>query len=324
MKAAAQFERGAMPRYIENFPEPLPRSDDEIGMSVKAAALKHFDRSRASGKHYSAAGNISEARVIGGDGVGVLEDGTRIYAIGVGGMIAERAVIEKDRMVPLPTGIDDATAAALPNAVIGSAMPLRFKAGMQGGETVLINGATGFTGKMAVQLAKYYGAKKIIATGRNRQSLEALLDLGADEILSTQTSDKDFVAQLRKIHHHTPFDIILDYLWGPTAELIFSALKGRGSFTPKTCLVSIGSVTGDKIQLSAEILRSVNLQLSGSGLGSWTREEVQKLFTEILPEMFELAAAGKLIIETVKVNLKDIEKLWEEEVPAGKRLVIVI
>ena len=73
-------------------------------------------------------------------------------------------------MVKLPNGIDDAVAAALPNAVAGSAMALRFRAAMQSGETVLINGATGFTGKIAVQIAKHYGAKKIVVTGRNEQS----------------------------------------------------------------------------------------------------------------------------------------------------------
>jgi len=131
-----------MPQYTE-FPEPVAKNDDEILISVKAAAIKHFDKGSASGKHYSAADNRQNAIVIGGDGVGVLADGTRIFALGVSGMIAEKAVIDKSRMVKLPEGLDDATAAALPNAVAGSAMALRFRAGMQPGETVLINGTMG-------------------------------------------------------------------------------------------------------------------------------------------------------------------------------------
>jgi NADPH:quinone reductase-like Zn-dependent oxidoreductase len=82
-------------------------------------------------------------------------------------MMAEKAIVSKERMIALPAALDIVTAAALPNAVMGSAMPLRFRAAMQAGETVLVNGATGVTGRMAVQLAKYYGAKRIIATGRN-------------------------------------------------------------------------------------------------------------------------------------------------------------
>lgn len=322
MKAAVVYQKGEMPQYAD-FPEPIAKNEDEIVISVKAAAIKHFDKGRASGKHYTADTTKQNATIIGGDGVGVLKDGTRVFALGEG-MIAEKAIIDKRRMVLLPQGIDDATAAALPNAVAGSAMALRFRAAIKPGETVLINGATGFTGKIAVQVAKHYGAKKVIVTGRNEETLKALLTLGADEIISVKQDDEQFIAQLKKIHSETPIDIIIDYLWGHTAELILASLKGNGSFTHKTRFVSIGAVTGDKIQLSAENLRSVDIQLSGSGLGSWTKDEMQKLFSEILPEMFALAADNKLKVETENVSLADIEKLWDIEVTDGKRLVITI
>jgi NADPH:quinone reductase-like Zn-dependent oxidoreductase len=324
MKAAVMFQRGEMPQYTEDFPEPVTNGEDEILISVKAAAIKNLDKSRASGKHYSAKEKIHQAKVIGGDGVGILADGTRVFALGVSGMIAEKAIVEKSRMVKLPDGIDDVTAAALPNAVAGSAMALRFRASMKEGETVLINGATGFTGKLAVQVAKHYGAKKIIVTGRNERTLQSLLALGADEIITTTQSDEDFIAQLKEVKNNLPIDIIVDYLWGHTAELILEALKGKGAFTHKVRFVSVGSVTGDKIQLSSETLRSVDLQLSGSGLGSWTKEEMQKLFVEIVPEMFELAADKQLKIETETVKLQDIEKLWDTDVSDGKRLVVTI
>jgi len=323
MKAAVIYQRGEMPQCVD-FPEPTVHDDDELLVSVKAAAIKHLDKSRASGKHYSTKNDLSQAKVIGGDGVALLENGTRVYAIGVGGMIAEKAVIEKSRMVPLPAGIDDATAAALPNAVIGSAMGIRFRAGMKQGETVLINGATGFTGKIAVQIAKHYGAENIIVTGRNEESLQSMLLLGANEIVSVKQNDDTFVSQIKNIHNNTPIDIIIDYLWGHTAELILSALKGKDSFTHKTRFVSIGAVTGDIIELSAENLRSVDLQLCGSGLGSWTKDQMQKLFAEILPEMFHLAANKKLKVDTISVDLQDIERLWDMAVPDGKRLVVMI
>lgn len=323
MKAAVIYQKGDMPHYVD-FPDPVIQNDDELLISVKAAAIKHVDKSRASGKHYSTRDNISNAKVIGSDGVGLLADGTRVYAIGGGGMIAEKAVVEKNRMVVLPDGIDNAVAAALPNAVMGSAMALRFKAAMMNGETVLINGATGFTGKIAVQIAKHYGAKKVIATGRSEDSLQSLLALGADEIISTQQDDGKFSAQIKQIHHNTPIDIIIDYLWGRTVELILGSLKGNGMFTHRTRFVSIGAVTGDIIQLSAANLHSVDLQLSGSGLGSWTKDEVYKLFSEILPEMFQLAADKKILVDTHNVSLKDIENLWNAEMPDGKRLVVTI
>lgn len=324
MKAAVIFEKGAAPQYTENFPEPIVKREEEILIAVKAAAIKQLDKSRASGAHYSTKGDMSHAKVPGGDGVGLLADGTRVFALGVSGMVAEKATVEKKTIIKVPDGISDEVAAALPNAVAGSAMALRFKAAMKGGETVLINGATGFTGNIAVQIAKHYGAKKIIATGRNEQSLQSLLRLGADEIISTRQSDEDFIAQIKEIHKHTPIDIVIDYLWGHTAELILEVLKGKGAFTHRTRYVSVGAITGDKIQLSAEILRSVDLQLSGSGLGSWSKEEMKQVLSEIIQEMFQLAADGKLKVETVTVPLEEIEKLWETEVGGGKRLVVII
>ena len=323
MKAAVIYHKEEMPQYAD-YPDPIAQGDDEILLTVKASAIKHFDKGIAKGSHYSSSANIRQATVIGGDGVGVLPDGTRVFALGVSGMVAQKAIIAKDRMVILPDGIDDAVAAALPNAVAGAAMALRFRAGIQPGETVLINGATGFTGKLAVQIAKYYGAKKIIATGRNLDSLQTLLTLGADVIIPVNQDEEQFAAQVKAIHADTPLDIIIDYLWGRSAELLLSVLKGKGSLSHRTRFVSVGSMTGDKIQLSAAILRSVDLQLSGSGLGSWTKMETGLLFSQILPEMFELAANGKLHVETVKVALGDIETLWNMEVPGGRRLVIMM
>lgn len=317
MKAAVIFERGEMPQYTD-LPDPIAQ-ENEVVIHVKAAAIKHFDKGTASGKHYSTANTQHTATVIGGDGVGLLANGTRVFAFGKG-MIAEKAVADKNRMIVLPEGIDDATAAALPNAVAGSAMALLFRAGIQPGETVLINGATGFTGKIAVQLAKHYGAGKVIVTGRNEASLQSLRALGADELISLKQDDAQLLAQLRSL----PVDIVLDYLWGHTAELLLAAFKGAGDFSHKVRFVTIGSMAGDKIELSAEILRSTDLLLAGSGLGSWTRPQVQEFFTSILPGMFRLAAAGKLVVDTETMPLTDIEKLWSMEVSGGKRLVVTI
>jgi NADPH:quinone reductase-like Zn-dependent oxidoreductase len=324
MKAAIMHQQGGLPRYAD-IKNPIVANENEVLIMVKAAAIKQIDRGRASGKHYSAnADDAGQATVIGGDGVGLLADGTRVYAIGISGMVAEQAVVDKNRLVVVPAQLDDATAAALPNAVIGAAMGLRFRAGILPGDTVLVNGATGFTGRVAVQIAKQYGAKKVIATGRNPESLQALLALGADEVISVDQDDDDFLTQIRALHSQTPIDIIIDYLWGHSAELLLAALKGKGAFTHPLRFVSVGSVSSDTIQLSSEILRSVNLQLAGSGLGSWTRQDVGKLFDEILPEMFQRAADGGLKIETLSVPLTDIESIYNMHLSDGKRLVITM
>ena len=314
------YQKGELPQYVD-FPEPTPQHEDEILVRVKSVAIKHFDKGKASGKHYSSETKREGGQVIGGDGVCLLEDGTRVYGIGVSGMLAEKATVEKNRIVKLPAGLSDAVAAALPNAVMGAAMALKFKADIQPGDVVLINGATGFTGRVAVQIARHYGAGKVIATGRNEQSLQDLLALGADEIISVKQTDESLLAQLKAAQ---PFDIVIDYLWGHTAELILGSLMGKGSFTHKTRFVSVGSMAGDLIQLSAANLRSVDLQLTGSGLGSWTKQQIRELLIEILPEMFQLAADGKLKVETVEVKIEDIANLWNLDVSDGKRLVVTI
>jgi len=323
MKEAVIYQKGELPQYVD-FPEPIAESDDEILVTVKAVAIKHFDKGRAAGKHYSSDAPAASGRIIGGDGVCLLADGKRVYGMGVSGTLAEKATIYKSRIVKLPDGLDDASAAALPNAVIGAAMGLKFKADIQPGEVVLINGATGFTGRVAVQIAKHYGAKKTIVTGRNQTSLNELLLLGADELISIAQDDENFKAQLAAIHAVTPIDIIIDYLWGHTAEMILACVKGYGSFTNKIRYVSVGSMSGDMIQLSAANLRSVDLQLTGSGLGAWSKAQVGLLFSEILPEMFQLAATGKLKVETITVKLEDIAELWDLEVTNGQRLVVTI
>jgi len=323
MKAAVVYKKGELPKYAE-FADPIVQNENEVLISVKAVAITNLDKGKASGKHYSSEENNQNGFVIGSDGVGLLQDGTRVYARGINGTIAEKTIIDKNIAVPLPDGISDAVAASLPNAVAGSAMALKFRAGIQAGETVLINGATGFTGQMAIQIAKHYGAKKIIVTGRNEKTLQSLLLLGADEIISLKQDDEAIITQLKAIHNNTPIDIVLDYLWGHPAELILTALKGNGSFTNKIRYVTIGGMAGDNIQLSSGILRSVNLQLSGSGLGSWGKEEVKLLFSEILPEMFLLAAQNQLKVNIETVSLFDIEKAWNIEVTDGKRLVVIV
>jgi len=323
MKAVVLYPNGGMPQYVD-FAEPTVQNEREVLVSVKAVAIKHLDKSRASGKHYSIDSHKENGRVIGGDGVCLLPDGTRVYGMGVSGMMAEKATIDSHMIVPIPDGVNDLVAAALPNAVIGAAMALLFKADIQPGDVVLINGATGFTGRVAVQLAKYYGAVKVIATGRNEASLNELLSLGADAIISVAQDDDSFKSQFMALHSQQPVDIIIDYLWGHTAELLLSCLKGNGSFTNSIRFVSVGSMSGDVVQLSAAVMRSTNIQLTGSGLGAWTKPQVQQFFKEILPNAFQLAAAGKLLVNTISVQMENIATLWDLEVPNGQRLVVTI
>ena len=323
MKAAVLHQLGSLPIY-EEFPTPVPQNENQLILNMKASSLKNLDKLRASGKHYASYTDLPV--VVGIDGVGVLENGTRVYAQGITGMMAEKALISKNSYLVLPDKIDDFTAAALPNAVIGATMALRFRAKMKKGDVVLINGATGVTGQIAVQMAKLDGASTIIVTGRNSESLEKLKSLGADLIVSLMQDDESIINQLKEIQSNTPVNIVIDYLWGHPVELIINSLKGGGlnNITSKIRIVTVGSMAGENINLTSGTLRSTAIEILGSGIGSISKEEMVLFNTEILSEMFQLAAEGKLSIDTESSTLSEIETIWNYKSTPGKRLVVCI
>src|SRR5690554_3340412 len=318
MKAAVLEQLGTSPQY-KDFPNPEVQSDEQLLIEVKAAAVKNLDKLRAGGTHYASYTDLPV--VVGMDGVGVLEDGTRVYAQGVTGMIAEKAIINKNQYTVIPENLDDYTAAALPNAVLGSAMALKVRGEIKPGQNVLINGATGVTGLMAVQIAKHYGANTIIATGRNLDNLEKAMDFGADKVVSLNQNDEAIVQQLKNIHSETPIDLVIDYLWGNPIELIIQSVQGGGlnNFTKKVRIVTVGSMAGETISLGSGTLRSSAIELMGSGFGSLSSEDLHHFSQVILPEMFQLAADGHLKIELVVDTIKNIERLWEQNIAPGKR-----
>ncbi|AMR27131.1 alcohol dehydrogenase [Hymenobacter psoromatis] len=322
MKAAVLHQYGEAPKYGE-FPAPVAQQPDQLLVTITAAAIKNLDKGKASGAHYSSGGRLAQPEVVGVDGVGTLADGTRIYAFGLTGMLAEQGLADKNRLVKLPANLDDVTAAALPNAIFGSAAALRFRANVQPGETVLINGATGVTGQLAVQLARHYGARHIMATGRNPELLQKLRAQGV-ETVSLQQSDEEVLAQLREMHVRTPIDVVIDYLWGRPAELILQVLQGRGGTTHRVRFVTVGGMADDTIRLSSGTLRSSDITLLGSGLGSVSEADMQRMFADEMPGLLQLAADGHLTIDTVTAPLHDIEAAWTRAVDSGTRLVIVM
>lgn len=319
MKAAVLDQLGTSPIY-KDVEDPIPQDGEQLLINIKAASLKNIDRLRAGGKHPASHTNLPA--IVGIDGVGTLENGTRVYAQGLTGMIAQKGLIAKTRYTVLPDKLDYSTAAALPNAVIGSTMALRFRGSMESGMTVLINGATGVTGKVAVQVARHYGAANIIVTGRNPALLESLKSLGANKAISLEQAGDHIIKQLKESHAETPIDLVLDYLWGNPMELLLKALQSGGSRTVR--IVSVGDAAGSIINLQSIMLRSAAIDLMGSGIGSLSQQDLRKFDSEVLPEMFQLAADGKLLIDTQNESLEHIHQVWNQEGKAGKRIVIVM
>ncbi|MDR0228479.1 MAG: zinc-binding dehydrogenase [Flavobacteriaceae bacterium] len=324
MKAVIVKEKGQTPVYTTDFKEVEINSAEQVLMRVKAASIKNLDRAIASSKHYSVSSKPFVPFVIGTDGVGALEDGTMVYGFGLSGMLSEYAVVNKDQVVPLPKGIDLALASALPNALMGSVIAMLLRAKLQKGEVVLINGATGVTGQVAVQMAKHYGASKVIVTGRNTQALSHLKTLGADEVIVLNRDQTELIQAFKEIHQQTPIDVVIDYLWGDSASAILTALKGKGTYQHRTRFVNVGAMSGDLMELSSSILRGTDIMLLGSGIGSWTEEETVRFFKVLLPEAFDLAVEDKLRLDTVSYNWQEISEVWDKPLNSGQRLVIVM
>ena len=320
MKAAVLHQLGAIPTY-DTFSTPIADNDQQVLISVKAASIKQLDLLKASGTHYTQYASLPT--VVGVDGVGVLDTGQRVYAMGITGMMAEQALVTKDRWIPVPDGLDEAVAAALPNALLGSDAALRHRARVKKGDTVLVNGATGTTGMMAVQVAKHHGATTVIATGRNPAALQKLRELGADEVVSLQQSDEAIIDKLKALYELTPFDIVLDYLWGHPIELILSALKTVKN--PRfTRIVTVGEMAGASISLESGLLRSRDIEFIGSGIGSLSMQAIGSYMQRDMPAMLELAAAGQLTIDIDTVPLSTVEQAWAKAAKSGRRIVVTI
>ena len=323
IKAAVIDQLGDVPKYKE-FDLPEIMNEDQLLLNVKASAVKNLDKIRASGDHYARHKELPA--IVGMDGVGLLEDGRRVYAKGISGMIGEKAMIDRRKMTLIPAELDYSLAAALPNAVLGAAMSLKIRGQIQKGQNVLISGATGVTGQMAVQIAKHYGAKTIITTGRNQENLEKTKRLGATHFISLKQDDETIKKQIQEIHQQTPVDLVIDYLWGKPIELIIDALEGSDLATTahQIRIVSVGSMAGKSINLDSEALRSSAIEIVGSGFGSLSEEDFDRYDQEILPEMFDLAARGKLTMDLHEGKLEDIESLWDKKIDSGKRLFIIM
>jgi NADPH:quinone reductase-like Zn-dependent oxidoreductase len=298
------------------FEEPTP-AVGEVRVAVTASALSNLTRGRASGAHYSSEGKLPF--VPGVDGVGRLDNGQRVYfslpRSPFGGM-GERTVVGAERCVPVPDGLDDATAAALPNPAMSSWAALAERAKFVAGETVLVNGATGASGRLAVQIAKHLGAKKVIATGRNTAVLAELATLGADATVPL-TGDWNADEKVFGGYFAAGIDVVLDYLWGLSARHLLIAAAKAGRDEPMR-FVHIGAVSGAEISLPGAALRSSAIQLMGSGLGSVPMDRLLVTIRDLLAA----AVPAGLGIATRVVPLSDVQKTWAHT--GGARIVFKV
>lgn len=322
MKAAVIEALGKPPVYAD-FPDPKERDGATVA-TVEAAALKSLERALVAGKHYNSA-RLPLPSVAGVDGVARLADGRFVYANALPphGMMAEKTLINPAAAIELPDGIDPVLAAAVPNPALSAWLSFEHRGHLQEGQHVLVLGATGVTGSLAVQLAKAaFGAGRVVAAGRNTARLEWLKTVGADDAIQVDTNLSRRVADQ---HRAQPFDVVLDYLWGPPAEQVLAALGNddpNASFHV-TRFVQIGEMAGATITLPAGPLRSAGIELVGMGFGSVPAEAWARAAAEHLPRLLEMVADGRLHLMTERRPLSEVEDVWTQKEPSGTRVVLV-
>jgi NADPH:quinone reductase-like Zn-dependent oxidoreductase len=317
MNAAVVRSFDAPPRYT-TFADPVAAQGEKL-VSVTAAGLHPIVKLLAKGTHYGSSGELPF--IAGVDGVGRLDDGTRVF-FGIArspfGTFAERALAAGWMCLPLPEGIDDVTAAGIANPAMSSWAALTSRAKFVAGESVLILGATGVAGQLAIQVAKRLGARRVVAAGRNPQALEKLKALGADAVISLDQDQASLVSAFRNELAESGIDVVLDYLWGQPAERMLEAIsqKGLRKAAARIRFIQIGESAGKTISLPAATLRSSGLELLGSGFGSASLDQI----LVALAEFFQAAAKQPFQFRTKAAPLQEVEALWNTA-EEGTRLV---
>ena len=317
MKAAVVSSFGTAPRY-QDFPGPVPAGDDDMVLDVIAAGLHPRVRSQADGSHYTSTGELP--LVPGIDGVGRGTDGLLRYFIlpdTTRGALAEQAVIDTRRSIVLPGDADPIAVAAAMNPAMSSWVALRQRVPFQAGQDILVLGATGSAGQMAVQIARLLGANQVIAAGRDAGRLAGLAALGATSTVRLGGDPATVAGQLSQAA--AGVDIVLDYLWGePTSAAMTAVVTGRADRGRPLTWIEIGSVAGPAAAIPSAALRAARLQIVGSGQGSVSTRDI---LTE-LPALAREITGGRVGVNARPRPLADVEQAWADAPHTAQRIVI--
>jgi NADPH:quinone reductase-like Zn-dependent oxidoreductase len=318
MHAAVVTSFDEPPHYLA-FDVSNPVGEDQRLATVRAVGLHPRVRTDATGRHYSSNGVLP--MIPGIDGVAQLDDGKLIYFVAdddVPGPMAEKTVVDLRRSVELPEGADVLRIAAAMNPAMSSWVALRRRVPIEPGQCVLVLGATGNAGAMAIQVAKRLGAGRVVGAGRDATRLAALSGIGADAVVQL-TDDADATAKTLG-GAAADVDIVIDYLWGePTQRAITSLLMARRDRSQALNWIQIGAVAGPTIELPSVALRSANLRIQGNGQGAVSA----RVYLAELPSLIDEINAGTFSITPRAVPLTEVEVAWRSTDAPGERSVIV-
>jgi NADPH:quinone reductase len=305
MRAFVVSQQGGAPR-LEDFTAPAAQAGSSL-IEVIAGGLGPTDLMRANGFF----GGVAGPYVVGGEGVGKLPDGSRVYfghSNAHFGAWAERTSVPNAEVWPIPDALDTLQAIALGISGTGALIPLE-EARVKPGERVLILGATGPVGQIGLQVARAMGAGLIVAAARNRDSLERLRSQGyADEVVQLGTGDD---VKMLKAPAGPGYDVVLDVIYGAPAEAAMRATA------PGARMMSIGIQAGSTVTLSLRDL--VFRSHIGVGTGQRPAAERRAAYERLLA----YAARGQVKVDVVTFPLDEASAAWSAQAgsPHGKIIV---
>ena len=322
MPAAVLLQHAVPPEYLQ-WPVPQ-RGAGQALIRVAAAPISPLDLLCASGKSYF--GPPALPYIPGVQGIGLvveadkLTPGQRVWFSCDAGMkpgngsLALYCVIDEGAALVLPPEVDNEAAAALGLSAIAAWMALTWRGQLQPGEQVLILGASGAVGQVAVQAAKLLGAGRVIAASRSEAGRNQALKRGADAAVDLNGEDVAEISRRISTACEGPLHLIIDPVWGVPAEAAIRVLGSEGR------LVNIGAAAGPSVRFESAILRSRLHHILG-----YTNNALDgKQKAEALRQILAYAAAGRLSVERETLPLSRIKEAWERQASVAHRKLILV
>ncbi len=306
MRAAILNELGATPR-LGDFEAPSAQ-DDAMVVDVVAAGLNPVDLTIASGRFYAIVPPVPS--VVGREGVGRDPDGQRGYfpfCVPPFGSLAERALVLRQGFVPLPDDVDAGAAVGVGTAGLAAWIPLTRVARLSEGEKILVLGASGAVGQLAVQLARILGAGRIVAAARSESGRSLAMALGADAATGLTPEELTNAAD-------GGYDVVLDMLWGEPA------LAALGAIAPWGRMVQVGHAAGSTATVPAAALRSRCASVTGYTTGLVEPPTVRAAYLELIDHI----RRGQLTVNVERYALEDAPDAWvrQAQSPHGKLVIV--
>jgi NADPH2:quinone reductase len=320
---AAVIHRHAAPPEHGLWPIPQ-RGKGQALVRVTAAPISPLDLLCASGRSYF--GPPQLPYIPGVQGIGIVMEanklvpGQRIWFSCDAGMKPENGsmalycIIDESAALILPDNVDDDLAAALGLSAIAAWMALTWRGRLQPGEQVLVLGASGAVGQVAVQAAKLLGAGRVIAASRDETARSRALSHGADAVVDLTGNDVDEISRRISAACEGPLQLIIDPVWGLPAEAAVKVLAYEGR------LVNIGSAAGPGARFESAIIRSRLHSILGYTNNALSHEQKSEALTEILTH----AAAGRCTVERETLPLARAAEAWERQASTARRKLILV